>query len=262
MTVAFTQPDAGWAATPLTGLAGQIATSVVATVKHAGAHAPRSLQKVIGPSGIGMPCTRRLAYTLTDHPAANHDSDPWASIVGTAVHAWMADTYEAENRRLGWQRYLIEQRLHIRGNIYGNSDLFDRDPSVRAVIDWKIVGDEPLKKYRKNGPGPQYETQGHIYGFGQEQAGEQVDNVAVVFMPRTGRVDGLHVWTAPYDRSIALGALERMDNVLAALDALDPPNNPAAWAMFPATESYCTYCPYFLPGSTDLNNGCPGTTTK
>ncbi|MFF4412138.1 hypothetical protein ACFYY8_06365 [Streptosporangium sp. NPDC001559] len=258
----FSQPDAGWAATPLSGLAATIATTVVQTVRDAGANAPRSRQRVIGPSEIGMPCTRRMAYKLLDWPEVNTSSDPWASIVGTSVHAWMAETYEAENRRLGWQRYLIEQRLHIRGNIYGNSDLFDRDSSVRAVIDWKVVGDEQLKKYRKNGPGPQYETQGHLYGFGQEQAGEQVDNVAVVFLPRTGRIDGLHVWTAPYDRSIALGALERLDNVLTALDALDPASNPQNWNLFPATEAYCTYCAYFQPGSTDLSRGCPGATTK
>ncbi|MEU3162920.1 hypothetical protein [Streptosporangium sp. NPDC006930] len=257
---AFTQPAAGWAATPLTGLAGAIATSVVSTVKHAGANAPRSLQKVIGPSGIGMPCTRRLAYTLTDQPPINTGGDPWASIIGTAVHAWMADVYEAENRRLGAERYLVEKRLHIRGNIYGSSDLFDR--GTGAVIDWKVVGPDQLKKYAKQGPGDQYRTQGHIYGLGQENAGEVVNDVAIVFLPRGGRIDGLHVWSEPYDRSIALAALERMDNVLTALSALDPPNNPDAWGLFPATESYCTFCDYFLPGSTDLNKGCPGTSTK
>jgi hypothetical protein len=258
MTVTFSQPDAGWAATPLSGLASAIATNVVTTVKQAGANAPRSLQRVIGPSEIGVPCVRRLAYKLCDHPEVNTGGDPWASIVGTAVHAWMDETYTAENKRLGWQRYLIEQRLHIRGNIYGNSDLFDREPGVRSVIDWKVVGDEQLKKYRKNGPGPQYEIQSHIYGYGQENAGEQVDNVAVVFLPRTGRIDGLHVWTAPYNRQVALDALERLDNVITALTVLDPPNNPTAWAMFPATDSYCTFCPWFAPGSTDASKGCPG----
>lgn len=260
--VAFTQPDAGWAVTPLTGLAGQIATSVVQTVKHAGSRAPRSLQKVIGPSGIGMPCTRRLAYTLCDHPAVNTGGDPWASIIGTAVHAWMEETYKAENQRLGQERYLIEKRLHIRGNIYGSADLFDR--ATGTNLDWKIVGPDQLTKYRKNGPGSQYEVQAHLYGLGQENAGEHVNDVAIVFLPRGGRIDGLHVWCEPYDRSIALGALERMDNVLAALHALDPPVNPQAWAMFPAAESYCTFCPFFQPGSTDLNQGCPGapSTTK
>lgn len=252
----FSQPDAGWAVTPLTGLAAAIATNIVTTVKAAGQNAPRSLQRVIGPSEIGVPCVRRLAYKLCDWPAVNTDGDPWASIIGTAVHAWMEKTYEAENKRLGQERYLIERRVHIRGNIYGNSDLFDR--ALGCNEDWKIVGDDPLKKYRKNGPGDQYRIQQHLYGLGQENAGETVNDVSINFLPRTGRIDGLHVWTEPYDRSVAVDALDRLDNVMTALTALDPPNNPQAWALFPATESHCTYCPYFQPGSTDCSKACPG----
>nr|WP_221473954.1 hypothetical protein [Planomonospora venezuelensis] len=242
----------------MSGLAATIATGVVTTVKQASANAPRSRQTAIGPSEIGTPCLRRLAYKLLDWDQVNTSSDPWASIVGTAVHAWMEQTYEAENQRLGWQRYLIEQRLHIRDNIYGHSDLFDRDPAVRSVIDWKVVGDKQLDKYRKNGPGPQYETQGHIYGHGQEQAGEPVDNVTIVFLPRTGRIDGLHVWSAPYNRQAAIDALDRLDNLKLVVYALDPEETPANWALIPATESYCMFCPWFLPGSTDLSRGCPG----
>ncbi|GHH67530.1 hypothetical protein GCM10017673_14660 [Streptosporangium violaceochromogenes] len=252
----FSQPDAGWAATPLSGLAATIATSVVQTVRDAGANAPRSQQRVIGPSEIGMPCTRRMAYKLLDHPETNTSGDPWASIIGTAVHAWMEETYAAENARLGRERYVIERRLHIRGNIYGSADLYDRD--LRVNNDWKVVGADRLKNYRKDGPGPQYRIQAHLYGLGQENAGETPEHVAITFLPRGGRIDGLHVWTEPYDRAVALGALERLDNVLTALDALNPAGNPQAWAMFPATEAYCTFCAYFQPGSTDLSVGCPG----
>ncbi|MGW4469686.1 hypothetical protein ACWENQ_08435 [Nonomuraea sp. NPDC004354] len=256
MTVAFSQPDAGWATTPLSGLAATIATNVVTTVKHAGEHAPRSLQRTIGPSEIGMPCVRRLAYKLCDHPETNVGGDPWASIIGTSVHAWMEQTYDAENARLGRERYLIEKRLHIRGNIYGSADLYDRD--TRTNMDWKVTGADRVKKYAKDGPGDQYRIQAHLYGLGQENAGETPEHVAIVFLPRGGRIDGLHVWCEPYDRSVAEAALERMDHVLTALTVLDPPTNPHNWAAFPATESYCTFCPWFAPGSTDASRGCPG----
>lgn len=256
MTVFFSQPDAGWAATPLTGLAGAIATNVVTTVKNAGQNAPRSLQRVIGPSEMGVPCVRRLAYKLCDWPAVNADGDPWASIIGTAVHTWMEATFAAENRRLGQERYVIERRLHIQGNIYGHADLFDR--ATGTNMDWKCVGLDRLDKYRKNGPGEQYRIQAHLYGMGQQNAGETVNDVCVVFLPRGGRIDGLHVWTEPYDRAVAEQALARMDNVLTALTHLDPPTNPQAWGMFPATDSFCTFCPWFAPGSTDASKGCPG----
>ncbi|MBG0830535.1 hypothetical protein HS041_22495 [Planomonospora sp. ID67723] len=252
----FSQPDAGWATQPLSGLAATIATNVVQTVKQAGANAPRSLQRVIGPSEIGVPCVRRLAYKMLDWPETNTAGDPWASIIGTAVHSWMEETYAAENRRLGRERYVIERRLHIRGQIYGHADLYDRD--LRVNNDWKCVGEDRLKKYRKDGPGDQYRIQAHLYGLGQENAGETPEHVAITFLPRGGRIDGLHVWTEPYDRSVALAALERMDNVLTVLDVLDVEAHPQNWAQLPATESYCTYCPWFLPGSTDPSKGCPG----
>jgi hypothetical protein len=255
----FTQPATGWTAPPMTGLAAEIATGVVTTVRQAAAGAPRSQQRVIGPSEIGVPCVRRLAYRLMDWPAANTASDPWAATIGTAVHTWMADVYTAENRRLGRERYKVEQRLHIQGNIYGSADLYDRD--LRVNNDWKIVGLDRLKDYRSKGPGAQYEIQAHLYGLGQENAGEHPEHVAITFLPRGGRIDGLHVWTAPYDRSVALAALERLTNVTGVLMGLEPDKDPGAWQYFPATESYCTYCPFFLPGSTDLSKGCPGAPT-
>lgn len=258
VTVAFSQPDAGWATPALSGLAAAIATNVVTVVKQAGANAPRSLQRTIGPSEIGTPCVRRLAYKLCDWPTVNTDSDPWASIIGTAVHAWMEETFRAENERLGQERYVVERRLHIRGNIYGNADLFDRAHGVN--IDWKITSPDRLKKYRQNGPGQQYRVQAHLYGLGQENAGEQVNDVAIVFLPRGGRIDGLHVWTEPYDRQVALDALQRLDNVLTLLHqpGMDPGENPDAFAYFPASDAYCTFCPWFQPGSTNAGAGCPG----
>src|SRR5690606_35141761 len=54
----------------------------------------RSVQRRIGPSEVGNPCTRALAYKLHDWPETPGDRDPWASVQGTAVHAWMADLFE------------------------------------------------------------------------------------------------------------------------------------------------------------------------
>src|SRR5262249_28272716 len=87
----FAQPDAGWIKPPWEGPAGVLATDVIQAVKYAAANAPRSLQAAPGPSELGTPCTRRLAYKTADwDPKPNSDTDPWASVQGTAVHAWMA----------------------------------------------------------------------------------------------------------------------------------------------------------------------------
>ena len=252
----FQQPEAGWQRPPLEGVAGTLATDVIATVKAAAKRAPRSRQVTVGPSELGTPCIRRLAYKLLDWPQANADTDPWTSVLGTATHSWMADAFAEENRQIGQQRYLIEHRIHLPLRISGSCDLYDRDTG--QVIDWKITSLANIVKYRKNGPGQQYRTQAHLYALGMQLAGEKPRDVAICFLPRGGRIDGLHIWSEPYQPAIAVSAIKRYEATVLALAYLDPEDHPDRWGLFPTGDAYCLYCPYHLPGSTDLPAGCPG----
>jgi hypothetical protein len=263
----FAQPAAGIFRPP----GDPVATSVIDTVKRAAAHAPRSMQAAVGPSELGTPCRRKLAYKVLDWPAKpNSDTDPWASVIGTATHAWLADTYGQENQRLFSEardryvdghgarrnRYLIEHRVHLPGGISGSCDLFDRDTG--DVIDWKITGLPRLKEYRKNGPGQQYRVQAHLYGFGMQLAGETVKRVADVFLPRGGRIDMLYVWSEPYDPQVAVEALKRYQAIRDFHATVNPEQHPDRWQLLPTADAHCTYCPFYLPGSADLSKGCPG----
>jgi hypothetical protein len=253
----FQQPAAGQFRPAVEGIAGQITTDVTETIKAAARRAPRSRQAAAGPSELGTPCVRRLAYKTLDWPAKpNSGTDPWASVIGTATHAWLADAYHEENLQLGYERYLIERRVFLPGGISGSSDLYDRETKVNN--DWKITGPDRVKKYRRDGPGQQYRVQAHLYALGMQLAGEHPETVAITFLPRGGRIDGLHVWTEPYNPSIAVGAINRYQATRDALAALDPERNPGRWAMFPTGDAYCSYCPFHLPGSADLSRGCPG----
>lgn len=253
----FAQPAAGIFRPP----GDPLATSVIDTVKRAAAHAPRSLQSAVGPSELGTPCRRKLAYKVLDWPAKpNSDTDPWASVIGTATHAWMADTYAAENRKIRPlskpNRYLIEHRVHLPSGISGSCDLFDRDTGT--VIDWKVTGLPRLKEYRKNGPGQQYRVQAHLYGFGMQLAGERVERVAIVFLPRGGRIDMLYPWSEPYDPQVAVDALKRYQAIRDFHATVNPEQHPDRWQLLPTADAHCTYCPFYLPGSADLSKGCPG----
>lgn len=253
----FTQPAAGWVTPPLDGLAGTLATHVIETVKHAAANAPRSLQATTGPSELGTPCTRRLGYRILDwDPKPNSDTDPWASVIGTATHAWMAETYTQINQQLGRQRYLIEHRIHLPGGITGSTDLYDRDLGLNN--DWKITSPDNLRKYRRDGPGRQYRTQAHLYALGLQLEGETPRDVAITFLPRGGRIDALHVWSEPYDHTIAVSALKRYQAIFDFHVLVDPEAHPDRWQLLPTADAHCTYCPWFLPGSPDLSQGCPG----
>lgn len=283
----FQQPAAAQSRPPATGLAGEITTHVLDVIHHAMKAHPRSQQTAPGPSELGTPCTRRLAYKIADWDRPNDDRDQWLSTIGTATHAWLAATFEAENARQVEQsqcasclhlygarcgcgccqparirpRYLVEHRVHLPGGISGSCDLFDRD--MHLVNDWKVSGTDRIKQYRRSGPGDTYRKQAHLYGLGMLIAGETVTDVAITFLPRGGLLaPGIYVWTEPFDAQLAVDTLRRYEQTRAGVITLDPEASPAMWAMFPTAEAHCTWCPYHLPRSTDLGKGCPGHRTN
>jgi hypothetical protein len=69
-------------------------------------------------------------------PATNHVVDPWPSIVGTAIHAWMADAFTAANERYGL-RWVAEHRVTPHPDHPGTADLYDA--LEQAVVDHKGV---------------------------------------------------------------------------------------------------------------------------
>lgn len=233
--------------------------AVKQTIIHAATNAPRSLQTAIGPSEVGQPCLRRLAYKMLDVPVASGAGDIWRPTVGTAAHAWLAEALELANAELGHQRWLVEERVTIAPGLSGSCDALDQQ--THTVVDWKVVGPTSLKKYRKDGPGQQYRTQLHLYGKGHVNAGRRVDHVAIVFLPSAGTLADALFWTEPYDESVADGAVERLDLLRLALMVSTGQGHPVAdvvggVAMTPAHS--CVYCPWFSHGSKDLAAGCPG----
>jgi hypothetical protein len=243
----------------------QLAENIGRFIINADAGSARSQQVAIGPSEVGEPCERQLSYKMLDWPESNTAHDPIAAIIGTGFHLWMAEKFEAKQSLLPGStlpRYRIEERVTVRDTpdpaaaLGGSSDLFDR--LLHANLDWKLVGVSSLDKYRRHGPGEKYRIQAHLYGLGQENAGEQVDRVAVVFVARHHELK-VHVWSEPYQPDIAEGALARLDRIRQQLTDLDPEANPANWSAIPTSEKpNCRFCPWLRPGSTDLSTGCPG----
>ncbi|MFF9898471.1 hypothetical protein [Streptomyces longispororuber] len=241
-----------------------LAERIADLITHTARTAPRSLQKRLGPSDVGEPCERALSYQLLDWPAPRDDGDPIASVIGTGFHAWMEAAFEQRQTQLpdGRPRYRIEERVTVYDSpipdavIAGSSDLYDR--ATGTVWDWKLVGKTSLDNYRRKGPGPKYRTQAHLYGLGQENAGEQPRRVAVCFVGRYHELL-VHVWTEPYDRQIALDGLARLERIRQQLLDLDPEAHPERWQQIPTSDvAKCRFCPWFKPGSTDLSVGCPG----
>lgn len=222
-------------------------------VRGRSANTTRSKQVPIGPSEAGDACLRKLAYRKANVPKQTESSDPWPSVSGTAIHAWLADAFGKDNN----SDWLIEHRVTITETMAGTVDLFDISNGI--VIDHKCVGASSMKKVKAEGPSEQQIAQIMLYGFGLQQAGYEVKSVALAFYPLGGMLTGLHVWLADYDFTIAEKAIDRLDNLDKLLALLSVEQYPERWAAIPASPSWlCGYCPFHIEDSQDLGTGCPG----
>jgi hypothetical protein len=210
------------------------------------ANKPRSLQTAIGPSEIGSTCSRKLAYKLLNVEPVNVDSDPWAAIVGTSVHAYLDAAFKDH------ERWLTDVRVTLPGYMAGTLDLYDTQ--TRTIIDHKVVGKTSMDRFKREGVSDQYRTQVNVYALGMILAGHPVDNVAIVYWSRTGLLRDAQYWQEPYSETIAEDAMRKLE----ALRTITQAEGLKAITLLPAVESHCYFCPYNLPGVTELETACPG----
>ncbi|MDY5159550.1 hypothetical protein [Actinotignum urinale] len=200
-------------------------------IENAITNQPRSLQRMIGPSEIGNPCTHCLAARLASW-TKTETRVPWLPYIGTAVHEALQGIFDTlqQSRKPDDLEFWTERKVTVgtlAGKpITGSADLFI--PNVRGActpginIDWKIVGKTTLDTVRRTHyPGQQYEIQAHLYGLGWENAGQKVSHVCVFFMPRNGMsLSGGYWWSAPYDPQIAKDALGRLASLYTSMTAI------------------------------------------
>lgn len=213
---------------------------------------PRSRQTRIGPSEIGHPCDRRMAMRLAGVEGIKSGGDPLPSTIGSWAHAGMEEMLTGYNKRHG-ERFLIEQKvypLHPAPAYGGTMDCYDLRND--AVIDWKFAGAAKMTAVRRDShPGEVYRIQSHIYGLGCERTlGLSPKTVHVAFWPRAGFSTGAVDWSEPYDRDLAIRAIERLDSLLIMADDLKVEQHPDRFAVFPIEPLQCEYCPFFSPSPT------------
>ena len=231
----------------------EIYLELIETIRKASTFAPRSQQVAIGASEIGVECIRRLSYKMLNWPKVNDSSEVWPAAVGTAIHAHLADIFAKD------ENYEVEQRVQIRGGIYGTVDLYDKRRGI--VLDWKTTGTSGLEKRKRSGGTNQHITQVQLYGYGKENQGAPVSFVGLVYLPTSGSLADMVVDLHPYSREEAEKSLARIDDIQTMLSMIDVENNPQMWEQIPSSsDRLCMYCPYFKPYSEDLAAGCPGDT--
>lgn len=224
--------------------------------------APRSRQVHLGPSEIGEPCSRQVVGKLAGITPTNHISDPWPSIVGTAVHAWLAEAFRDENARERVLRWVPEARVIPHPDHAGTADLYDA--WEQCVCDHKVLGASSLAKVRARGPSRRYRVQLILYGLGYRLLGLPVKRVALAAYPRTAAtLDSMYVWghlLTPEDDALAQEVLEQ--TAVRKLLAAEVTAGHMHWMQVPATPDGdgCYFCPMYRAQSAyDNGPGCPGT---
>lgn len=223
---------------------------------------PRSRQRSIGPSELGDPCDRRIAYRIAGVEPLNKHGDPWPAVVGTAVHSWLERAINRYQKQHGYQGWLTELRVSPDNMVHGHSDLF-HEPSG-TVVDFKTTNKETISKlHRGSPPSPGYITQINLYGLGHERAGRLVKNVSLVYYPRSGWLNDAFVWQDIYKPEIAHQALARMYQIGFRLLDLEIEKHPQLFSEIDATSGdNCVWCPMFSrdmdPTIKASDKGCPG----
>lgn len=223
--------------------------------------APRSLQSHLGPSELGSPCDREVAGKMAAIPATNHVGSPWPSIRGTALHAWVADAFLADNTKTGRLRWVAEQKVTPHPDHPGTADLYDAEE--RAVVDHKFLGATSLQKIKSpEGPPRHYVVQLLLYGLGYRLLGLPVDKVVIAAYPATAAtLDGIYVWERPYtpaddellEEVFQQTAVRRdwANQIIAGTATLnDVPAHPS--------DSGCFFCGLYRPDAPGSTTSCTG----
>ena len=222
------------------GVAGLVRADLLTAIHDRYRSNPRSRQVAIGPSQVGHPCGRNLAFLASGHPRSEQYNDPWPSILGTAAHAWLDETLAQYPTK-----WVTEKRVNAGGGLSGNLDAFHIP--TRCVVDFKVLGNTtftqlrnspPEAEYWISGGGQTYRTQIQTYGTGMINGGYPVEHVALAIFGRAKRLSDMFMIPWVYDPAVSAHALRRLQaaRTLAAAGV-----HPMA---VPAQPGHCHFCPF------------------
>lgn len=238
-----------------------VVAEIIDIIRRADAARPRSRQEAPGPSTLGHTCDRHLAYKSRRTRKVSQVGDPLIAIIGTAAHSWMEEAVQYYNKTLGRERFITERKVKMwlpdDTEVQGTADCYDTDDG--RVLDWKFLGADALKTIKRGQPSLGYVRQTHLYGLGYQHEGFEVKEVALIGIPRSGRLSDIVAWRAPYDPDIAMQTLDRYHGISKLPDQLEVDDDESRWGWIPTGDNPpCHFCPYYRPGEPVSSTGCPG----
>jgi hypothetical protein len=194
--------------------------AVIKRVRDDDAAKPRSLQAAVGWSELGG-CRSALGYRL-EGAWATDDTDNWAAIRGTALHAHLEAILGGEDIR-------TEVGTTYRG-IPGHADLVGPDwvgdLKTKTLASSKVWQSDPSTMR-------QARIQVHGYAAGLVDAGELPVGcmVRILVAPVDGTFADWWCWEETFDRSLADEGVERLEQVRRLMAAGEPlpKDKPPSW---------------------------------
>lgn len=199
----------------------------------------RSTQVEIGASSIGG-CRRQAWNIINQIPKTNYETESLAAILGTATHHAIQEALQKYD--VFGDDFMLETPLAIDG-LKGNCDFYSR--KEKLVADWKTVTLDKLRTGRWLDK--QKKIQVNLYAYMLIQAGYEVERVALVAIPRDGKMNQIVKWEDSYSPELAQEGLAWLQEVR---DMKEPPAPER-----PAFVFCRNYCSWF--DETGVN-GCPG----
>lgn len=201
----------------------------------------RSNQKEIGPSSLGD-CRRKVYHQILGTPETNHDTDRLAALMGTAFHRLIEEAMALQDNPFK-KRFTFEEAISW-GNMPMHIDFYEDE--FFTLVDWKTTKLKNMKDFPSQGN----IWQGQNYAMAKVKAGFPVKKVAVVVIPRDGRMDQIQQWVGDYDESVALEGQAWLAEIrqMAAEKKKPLPERSA----FQFCKNYCV----FYDPTAEI--GCPG----
>lgn len=201
----------------------------------------RTQQKELGPSSIGD-CRRKVWHQIRGDEESN-ETEILPALLGTFIHEGIAKALAEDDSPFDTSKqFLLEHETGYAG-MPGHVDFYHKGFAV--VCDWKSSTKAKLKDF----PTVNNIWQVQNYGLMLAKEGYPVKKVAIVVIPRDGRMDQIASWVGDYDEAIALQGRDWVDDIITLVET---------GGEAPAPEKYRSYCQLYCEFFDESGrNGCP-----
>ena len=202
------------------------------------------MDKVLGASKAGFPCSRNLWYTVNGCEGKKKDTQTQRIFdVGTYLEPliveWLReDGWEVEYNPGSQDAELKIEIPVVGGKLAGHPDcIISKGEIQNALVDIKTMNDHAFTHWKREGTQKtkaQYVTQLHIYAMGLKAMGRQIESLGIVGVNKNN--SEMYIDLFPFDEIYGNNLLEKARSIFVMTE---PPE-----LNCPTEDWACKYCEF------------------